>query len=300
MAASQMPGSPTHGGHSMAAALRRVLVCTPEVAGWGDPRVSSSWPDLGYRHCPDVVKAGEQHARLRAILRDAGAEVVEMEGAPDLTLDAIYVRDASLITDGGAVCFRTGKATRRAEGPRHRAFYESVGIPVLGEVFEPGVVEGGDLVWLDESTLLAGRGTRTSWDGIDQLSQLLTPQNVKIISAPLIWGGGPEVCFHLMSILSVPSPRVALVDLELMAVETVELLRRLEYSLVPIDPAERATMAANVLGLGGTRALALEENPRTNARLRAAGIEVLTFPGSELCQNGSGGPTCLTRPLLRS
>jgi len=54
-----------------------------------------------------------------------------------------------------------------------------------------------------------------------------------------------------------------------------------------------------VLSLGDKRLLAMEENPGTNARLRRAGFEVRTFPGGELCINGSGGPTCLTRPLLR-
>ncbi len=58
-------------------------------------------------------------------------------------------------------------------------------------------------------------------------------------------------------------------------------------------------MACNVLSLGSKRLLAIEENPRTNAKLRAAGFDVRTFPGLELCINGGGGPTCLTRPLLR-
>lgn len=295
-----MPGSPRHGGHSMAAPLRRVLVCPPEAAGWGEPDAAGRWRDLGYHHPPDARTAGRQHARLRALLEESGVEVLEMGPAGDLTLDAVYVRDPSIITDRGAICFNTGKEARRGEGARHRSFYEAAGIPVLGEVAAPGVAEGGDMVWLDESTLLAGRGYRTSREGIEQLSRLLRPLDVRVVPAPLPHGGGPEVCLHLMSILSVPGHRVALVDLEIMAVETVDLLRRMEFTLVEIDPGERATMGANVLGLGGGRALALEENPRTNDRLRAAGLEVLTFTGSEICQNGSGGPTCLTRPLLRS
>ncbi|MGH9388983.1 MAG: arginine deiminase family protein [Vicinamibacteria bacterium] len=45
--------------------------------------------------------------------------------------------------------------------------------------------------------------------------------------------------------------------------------------------------------------MAIEENAKTNARLAAEGFEVLTFEGSEISANGSGGPTCLTRPFLR-
>lgn len=295
-----MSGSSPCGGHAMAAPLRKVLVCPPEAAGWGDPAAAEGWRRLGYLRPPDVGRAGEQHARFRALLEEGGAEVVVLEGARGLTLDAVYVRDPSIVTDHGAVCFNTGKDLRRDEGARHRAFYEASGIPILGEVTAPGVAEGGDMVWLDGRTLLAGRGYRTNQEGLDQLARLLEPHGIRVIRAPLPHGGGPGVCFHLMSILSVPGERVALVDLELMAVETVELLRGMEFTFVEIHPSERATMGANVLGLGGGRALALEENPRTNDRLRAAGLDVRTFPGSEICQNGGGGPTCLTRPLLRS
>ena len=81
--------------------------------------------------------------------------------------------------------------------------------------------------------------------------------------------------------------------------KTVELLQSRGFNFIEIDPSERDTLACNVLALGNNRLLAIEENRNTNARLRHAGFDVRTFPGSELCLNGSGGPTCLTRPLLR-
>jgi N-dimethylarginine dimethylaminohydrolase len=79
----------------------------------------------------------------------------------------------------------------------------------------------------------------------------------------------------------------------------VELLRARGYSFIEIDPGERETLACNVLALGNRRLLAVAENTTTNDRLKQAGFDVRTFAGSELCINGSGGPTCLTRPLLR-
>ena len=89
-------------------------------------------------------------------------------------------------------------------------------------------------------------------------------------------------------------------DLPWLAVETVELLKARGYRFVEIDSSERETLACNVLSLGSKRLLAIEENRKTNQRLRDAGFDVRTFPGSELCINGSGGPTCLTRPLMRA
>lgn len=120
-----------------------------------------------------------------------------------------------------------------------------------------------------------------------------------MLAAPLPYGSGPSACLHLMSLMSMLDEQTILVDLPWLAVETVELLRARGFRLVEIDYSERDSLACNVLSLGSKRLIALEENARTNQRMRQAGFDVLTFPGTELCLNGSGGPTCLTRPLLR-
>lgn len=232
--------------------------------------------------------AGSTHERGRL---EAGATFVSM--------DAVYVHDPSLMTDYGAICLRMGKAARMGEPAQHRKLYESLGVPMLGEIVAPGMAEAGDIVWLDAKSLLVGRGYRTNAAGIEQLRGMLAPHGVEVISAPLPHGAGPEVCLHLMSILSLLDEQTALVDLEWLAVETLELLEARGYRHIRIDATERATLACNVLSLGAGRLLALEANVRTNARLRGAGFEVRTFPGSELCINGGGGPTCLTRPILR-
>jgi N-dimethylarginine dimethylaminohydrolase len=103
-----------------------------------------------------------------------------------------------------------------------------------------------------------------------------------------------------MSLISLLDEKTVLVDLPWLAVETLEVLKGRGYRLIEIDYSERESLACNVLSLGGKRLLALEENVKTNDKLRAAGFDVRTFPGSELCINGSGGPTCLARPLLRA
>lgn len=40
-------------------------------------------------------------------------------------------------------------------------------------------------------------------------------------------------------------------------------------------------------------------DPRTEDILTSKGVEVLTYAGEEISLKGSGGPTCLTRSLLR-
>lgn len=286
-------------GHSMVGALKRVLVCSPGTAGWDSSAATSLWRELGFQHPVNSREAATQHTALCQELATTGAELVSLPAAPDLSLDAVYAHDASLSTDFGMIILRPGKANRVAESGRHRSLYEEIGVPVLGEITSPGTAEAGDMVWLASTTLLIGRGYRTNSAGIEQVRELLAPKGVEVLSAPLPYGAGPSACLHLMSLISLLDETTALVDLPWLAVETVELLRERGYSFIEIDPQERESLACNVLALGNRRLLAIRENIRTNGRLLRAGFDVRTFPGSELCINGSGGPTCLTRPLLR-
>ncbi|MFZ0954963.1 MAG: arginine deiminase family protein [Candidatus Sulfotelmatobacter sp.] len=286
-------------GHSMVGSLQRVLVCSPRTAGWNRPEYAARWRDLGFHHPPDFATAQAQHEALCNELAAAGADVMELAPAPELSLDSVYTHDASLPTDFGLIVMRPGKPNRVFEGHHQGTFCLRFGIPTLAKIIAAGATEAGDIVWLDANTLLVGHGYRTNAAGIQQLRDLLAPKGINVLSAPLLYGSGPAACLHLMSLISLLDEHTALVDLPWLAVETVELLKSRGYRFIEIDSSERDTLACNVLALGGKRLLALEENSKTNARLRAAGFHVRTFPGSELCINGSGGPTCLTRPLLR-
>jgi N-dimethylarginine dimethylaminohydrolase len=289
----------TCGGQSMVGALTRVLVCSPRTAGWNQPERMARWRDLGFHHAPDFSQAEAQHDILCRELDAAGAEVIDLPPAADLSLDAVYAHDASLATDFGLIAMRPGKANRLTEGRHHAWFADRMAIGTLAKIVEPGTTEAGDIVWLDAQTLLVGQGYRTNAAGITQLRDLLAPKGIRVLSAPLPYGAGPAACLHLMSLISLLDEQTAVVDLPWLAVETVELLKGRGFRLIEIDYSERETLACNILSLGKKRLLAIEENRKTNDRLREAGFDVRTFPGSELCINGSGGPTCLTRPLLR-
>jgi N-dimethylarginine dimethylaminohydrolase len=293
----------------MVGTLQRVLVCSPLTTGWNQPERLASWAELGFHHAPDFAIAQEQHEALCHELTAAGAEIIELATAPDLSLDAVYAHDASLATDFGLILMRPGKPNRVPEARHQGASCEAQGIPTFGTITAPGSTEAGDILWLDgkrsdgktldPKTLLIGQGYRTNATGIAQMRALLAPKGVEVLSAPLPYGPGPSACLHLMSLISLLDEKTAIVDLPWLAVETVELLQSRGYNFIEIDASERDTLACNVLALGGNRLLAIEENRKTNARLRDAGFDVRTFPGSEICINGSGGPTCLTRPLLR-
>ena len=286
-------------GHSMVGPLRRVMVCSPRNAGWDDPARLARWNELGFLHQPDFSVAQSQHEALCGILESSGADIVQMAPSRSLTLDAVYAHDASLPTDFGVILMNPGKPNRVPEARAQRDFLATVGVRTLGEVTATGNTEAGDNVWLDPQTLLVGHGYRTNPAGIAQMREMLKPHGVELLTAPLPYGPGPSACLHLMSLISLLDENTALVDLPWLAVETVELLKARGYRFVEIDYSERDTMACNVLSLGQKRLVAIEVNKKTNQRMRDAGFEVYTFRGSEICINGSGGPTCLTRPLLR-
>jgi N-dimethylarginine dimethylaminohydrolase len=286
-------------GHSMVGTLQRVLVCSPRTAGWDQQERVAYWGELGFHHAPEFAVAQSQHEVLCRELETAGAEVIETPIAPDLSLDAVYAHDASLATDFGLIVMRPGKANRATEGKNHGSFCDRLGVPTLGSIVAPGTTEAGDILWLDSKTLLIGHGYRTNSAGIEQVRRMLGSKGITVLSAPLPYGPGPSACLHLMSLISLLDEQTALVDLPWLAVETVELLKSRGLKFIEIDSSERDSLGCNVLALGEKRLLALEENLKTNSRLRHAGFDVRTFPGSELCINGSGGPTCLTRPLLR-
>jgi N-dimethylarginine dimethylaminohydrolase len=296
-------------GHSMTGELRRVMVCPPANAGWNIPGKAAVWRELGFQHAPDFAAAHSQHQILCRLLSESGAEVVCLPPAESLTLDAVYAHDASLSTDRGLVLMKPGKKNRVAEAQAHASFCGQLGIPVFGRIALPGTSESGDIVWLDSRTLLIGHGYRTNKAGIEQMRALLgsedslkkdSQKNVEVLSAPLPYGPGPSACLHLMSLMSMLDERTILVDLPWLAVETVELLKTHGFRLIEIEYSERETLACNVLSLGQQRLIAIAENVKTNQRMRQAGFDVRTFPGSEICINGAGGPTCLTRPLLRT
>lgn len=283
------------GGNTMVGPLRRVLVYPPVPAG-----ESVSWEAFGYLRPMDHALAVEEHQLFRRILTDAGAEVVTGEIDNDALQDGIFPYDPMITTDAGVVLCRMGKPLREAEVDLAAQTLAELGIPVIGRIDAPGRLEGGDTCWVDERTLVVGRGYRTNEHAIGQLRDLLAPQDVEVIGVDLPYWNGPAECLHLLSLISMLDTDLAVVYLKLMPTPFVQLLAERGVELIEIPDEEFVTQGSNVLALAPRRVLILQENVVTAERLRAAGCEVLTYQGNEISHNRTGGPTCLTRPLLRA
>jgi len=246
---------------------------------------------------PVHAAAAAEHEQLCEILEAAGAEVVVSRHDPG-NPDAIYVYDPVLVGAEGAVLLRPGKEGRRREPSAIAASLIDADVPVATRLDEPVLAEGGDTVWLDERTLLVGIGYRTNPAAVPALSDAFPGVEVIAFDLPH-WNGSDEV-MHLMSFLSPLDRDLVLVYLRIAPVRLLELLAERGITVVEVPDDEFETQGPNVLALGPRRALALEGNPETRRRLEGAGVDVLVYRGEEISRKGDGGPTCLTRPLLRS
>ena len=280
-----------YGAQSMIAPLREVLVQRPGAAfgrAFDDPR-------HGFLHPVDLARAQAEHDRLTATLRELGVAVHAL-GAETADPDLSYTFDASLVTERGAVLLRSGKPSRLGEEQAHEAWYGERGIPIVGRIEAPGTVDGGDTLWLDAETFCIGRTLRTNRAGGAQLARIVGGD---VLAFDVPYGDGPDRLIHLLSLISPVAERLAVVHLPLLPVGLWELLRERGWDLVEAPPEECETLASNVLAVRAGVVVMAAGNPVTAGRLRDRGVEVHELPLGEVGVNGSGGPTCLTRPILR-
>lgn len=274
----------------MTGRLERVLVRPPLAED------SENWREYGWRAAPDHASAAAEHEAFCGLLEAAGAEVVVSRHDPG-NPDAIYVYDPVLIGDQGAVLLRPGKDGRRTEPGALAPALAATGIPIVVELLAPVFVEGGDTLWLDNRTLLVGIGYRTNQEAVAALAGAFPGVEVIAFDLPH-WNGRGEV-MHLMSFISPLDGDLALVYPRIAPVRLLDLLAERGIEVVEVPDEEFETQGSNVLALGPRRALALDGNPETRRRMERAGVEVVVYRGDEISRKGDGGPTCLTRPLMR-
>jgi N-dimethylarginine dimethylaminohydrolase len=267
--------------------------------GFVDERtIAAQWKTLNYADAPSLARAIDEHDRFVEILRSSGAEVHLLPRDDRTTLDSIYVRDASISSPRGLILCGMGKPQRAGEPDAHDQALRALGVHVAGRIAAPGRLEGGDLIWLDDVTLAVGRGYRTNAEGIRQL-RALVGDGVEVVEVPLPhWRGAGDV-MHLMSLISPVDKDLAVVYSPLLPVPFREWLQERGVRFVETPPEEFDTMGTNVLALGPRRCLMLAGNPLTRRALERAGCDVMEYEGFEISVKGAGGPTCLTRPLVR-
>jgi N-dimethylarginine dimethylaminohydrolase len=279
--------------------IERILLKHARDAFRDDASIATQWQELNYPSPPDLARAVDEYDRLVSLFEGWDIEVLFAPADSEVGLDSIYVRDAAVLCDRGAILCNMGKRARQSEPRVFEPVLRQAGVPILGSIVAPGRLEGGDVTWLGPRTLAVGRGYRTNDEGIEQLRLLLGDAIDELIVVPLPHAKGPDDVFHLMSILSPIDLDLALVYSPLMPVPFRERLLERGIELVEVPDQEFESMGCNVLAVAPRRCLMLDGNDRTRSRLERAGAEVHVFEGEQISAKGEGGPTCLTRPLSR-
>jgi N-dimethylarginine dimethylaminohydrolase len=279
------------GAQSMTAPLRAVLVKRP---GDAFGRAFED-PVHGYRHPVDLARAQREHDAFVELLTRLGVIVHEL-GAENESPDLVYTFDPMLMTDRGAIALRSGKATRIGEEAVLERWTRQRGIPLVGRITSPGTVDGGDTFWLRPDLFCIGRSLRTNAVGAARLAELVGG-DTHVFDVP--YGQGPAECLHLLSLLSPVAEDAAVCFLPLLPAGLFELLREVGMRIVPVPEEEFPSQAPNILAVRPGVLVMMSGNPRTERALGLMGCEVHTYEAEEIGMNGSGGPTCLARPILR-
>jgi len=279
--------------------IKSLLLKHPRAAFKSQKNILAQWKSLNYSAPPDFKKALEEYDSFLEILKRFVPEIYFLPPDDKTGLDSIYVRDSLLMTDKGVVLCRMGKEERLAESAAAGKFLKELGIPVLGSIRGEGRLEGGDIVWFDKRILAVGLGYRTNRQGQRQFRELLADAVDECLEVPLPHWEGPEGVMHLMSLISPVRRDLAVVYSRLLPVPFREWLLERGIRLIEVPDSEFETMGCNVLALASGRCIMIEGNPLTRRMLEDAGVEVHEYRGEEISRKGAGGPTCLTRPLLR-
>ncbi|MDY0882958.1 dimethylarginine dimethylaminohydrolase family protein [Dongia soli] len=278
--------------------LKRLAMRRPQEAMRNQAKVDAEWRDLNYHTRPDFDLAAREHDRFAEVIKSVGAEIVYLPEHDSLTMDSLYVRDAAAVCPKGVILCNMGKPARRGEPAIHGQAFEKAGIPVLGGITGEGSIEGGDLIWLDEKTVAIGRTYRTNDEGIRQFKNLVGADVHVEVSALPHYKGQSDV-FHLMSIISPLDKDLQLVYSPLMPIPFREWLLAKGMNLVEVPDSEFASMGCNVLAIAPREVVMVKGNPETKKRMEAAGCKVHVIEADAISVPGEGGPTCLTRPLIR-
>lgn len=288
------------GCQSMVDEVKFLLVKHPQASHQTQARMDEQWRTLFYLAPQSYEQILAEFAGFVALLEQFDLEIGYLPAAADTGLDSIYTHDPLVISNQGAILCNMGKVARQDEPEAAARYLHQIGVPILGRITGDGRLEGGDVCWLDDRTVAVGEGYRSNAEGIRQLRDLLGDTVDNVIPVPLPHWTGPDDCLHLLSFISPVDHDLAVVYSRMMPVPFRQFLLERGMRLVEVPDEEYDSMACNVLAVAPRQCIMLAGNPITQQRLEAAGATVLTYVGNDLCLKGGGGPTCLTRPIVRS
>ncbi|MCM3756207.1 arginine deiminase family protein [Sporosarcina aquimarina] len=284
---------------SMYSSLKHVIMKHPRDAFKSQDHLSKNWKTFNYLREPKFDEASKEFSELVNIIEQQGTQIDYLPSNDTVGLDSIYAHDPVKFTPAGALILKSGKKLRQPEATVVKEFLAERDIPIIGELAGDAVSDAGDIVWLEDRTLLVGRGYRTNDEAIRQLKEMTADLVDEFIVVQLPHDQGEEECLHLMSFLSVVDKDLAVVHSPLMPVFLRQLLLQKGFQLIEVPKKEYDTLGCNVLAIAPRVCVLTNENAYTIQQLKDAGATVHVYKGQEISLLGTGGPTCLTCPVVR-
>lgn len=289
-----------YGCQSMYKKINRILVKHPKDAFLSQGSLAENWKKFNYLSEPDYESAVEEFTVFENILKENVEHIDYLEQSNNVGLDSIYTHDSLKVTSRGAIFFNTGKVLRQKEAFETEKKLSALSIPTLGWITSPGKMEGGDVVWLDEKTVAIGLGYRTNLEGIEQFKALTKDFIDEYFIVPMPHGDGEDECLHLMSVISIVDKDLAVVYSRYMPVFFRQYLIEKSFELIEVNDREYDNLGSNVLALGPRVCVLLQGNDDIKNKLEKHGCKLYFYPGKNVSIQGTGGPTCLTCPVLRT
>ncbi|MDF2606213.1 MAG: hypothetical protein K0S34_403 [Bacillales bacterium] len=253
----------------------------------GRTRVDNNLSEL-----PDLEKLIFQHDTLTEILRKEGIDIINIDDESGSWPDLVFTRDLGLVVPGGVIISRPALYLRYGETRLASNTLSKIGMPILGTIQGDGFIEGGSFTLINEKTAVIGRSERISLSGIDQLKNLLSIQNIKLIVVDI-----PSTIIHLDEAFLLLDRHKALINKSLLPFWFLDELHKLEIDLIHIDPEDHP-LSINVLPIAPGKILFPSSEKRTLNLLEQQGLNVIPVDVSEFFKLG-GGLHCLTLPLIR-
>ena len=257
------------------------------------------------------------HERFVNVLRSEGVKVLlitdvlrdpHLLGCIERLPNLVYVRDTAAVTRTGYVLARMKSSVRRSETRIIEATLHQLAIPMLMKAEMPATIEGGDLVFLDDDTLLLGVGNRSNLAGLRQLMAIATKSGLHRLVAIRL----PPWVIHLDGTMMVIDRDLAVVHQPSFAgtasvFENGKMRKRLKFlqflkangmRLVKVTDYERQRRATNVIAIGPRKVVGYAGNARVKREFAQNGVDLIEMEEAELIR-GFGGPRCMTMPILR-
>jgi dimethylargininase len=221
----------------------------------------------------DYERACTQHKQYERALHSIGVEVISLQAEPDLP-DSVFVEDVALVLDECAIMLNPGASSRRPEvAPVERA------LAPYRDIFRiqpPATVDGGDILTIGQ-TIYVGLSNRSTEDAIEQLGAILEPLSYQVRGVRVTG------CLHLKSAVTQVSADTLLINPRWVSKADFPGMKFIE-----VNPSE--PYAANAVLVGRT-IIYPSSFPKTQAKLRAAGIRMIVVDADELAK-AEGAVTC--------